>query len=126
MEQINKFVTDNPLICSCDSQELWEWLRDHQKWSIDGNGLNLKCEQPTEVRGRQLLEMEPKAFCDAPLIVKLAIQDIQPFSVLVSWQGREHSGIVGYQVVYHSLDSLDEVCNFTLLIICVFIFILIN
>jgi hypothetical protein len=53
--------------------------------------------------------MEPQDFCDAPLIVKLAIQDIQPFSVLVSWQSREHSGLNGYQVIYHSLEVQDEV-----------------
>lgn len=56
--------------------------------------------------------MEPKEFCDAPLIMKLAIQDIQPYSVLVSWQGREHSGLSGFQVVYHSMDSNDEVSKF--------------
>lgn len=60
--------------------------------------------------------MEPKEFCEAPIIAKLAIQDIQPYSVVVSWQGREHSGILGYQVVYHSLDTVDEV-NFLIEII---------
>lgn len=53
--------------------------------------------------------MEPQDFCDAPLIMKLAIQDIQPYSVLVSWQSREHSGLSGYQVIYHSLEVPDEV-----------------
>jgi hypothetical protein len=53
--------------------------------------------------------MEPQDFCDAPLIMKLAIQDIQPYSVLVSWQSREHSGLNGYQVIYHSLEVPDEV-----------------
>lgn len=53
--------------------------------------------------------MEPQDFCDAPLIMKVAIQDIQPYSVLVSWQSREHSGLSGYQVIYQSLDVPDEV-----------------
>lgn len=55
--------------------------------------------------------MEPQAFCDIPLILKLAIQDIQPYSVLVSWQSREHSGLHGYQIIYHSLDGVDEVIS---------------
>jgi hypothetical protein len=136
-------VADNPLNCSCDTQELWEWLRDHQKWFIDdktgdhnskkviGSGVlvdnaaaitsasgkpamnnyfsRLKCEQPARLRGRTLIEMEPQEFCDAPLIIKLAIQDIQPYSVLVSWQSRKYSGLHGYQIVYHILDSMEEV-----------------
>lgn len=53
--------------------------------------------------------MEPKQFCDDPLILKIAIQDIQPYSVLVSWQSREHSGLHGYQVVYRSDDTSSEV-----------------
>ena len=95
--------------CSCESQESWEWLRDHQKWTIDDKRNYLRCEQPTQLRGRIFLDMEPQQFCDMPLIVKLAIQDIQPYSVLVSWQSREHSGLHGYRVVYRSLDPVDEV-----------------
>lgn len=48
-------------------------------------------------------------FSHFQLIMKLAIQDIQPYSVLVSWQSREHSGLSGYQVIYHSLEVPDEV-----------------
>lgn len=69
----------------------------------------LKCEQPPELRGLVFLDLDPHAFCSAPLILKLAIQDIQPFSVLVSWQSRNHSGIRGYQVAYHSLEDIEEV-----------------
>ncbi|GAB1859916.1 CHAO protein [Camponotus japonicus] len=114
---------ENPLHCDCDSQELWEWLRDHQK--LVGGGMNrnrggglrmndmdsglLRCEQPPELRGLVFLDLDPRAFCSAPLILKLAIQDIQPFSVLVSWQSRNHSSLRGYQVAYHALDIVDEV-----------------
>lgn len=69
----------------------------------------LKCEQPPELRGLVFLDLDPHAFCSAPLVLKLAIQDIQPFSVLVSWQSRNHSGIRGYQVAYHALENLEEV-----------------
>ncbi|XP_076231109.1 uncharacterized protein LOC143177181 [Calliopsis andreniformis] len=114
---------ENPLHCDCDSQELWEWLRDHQKLVGGGVGRNrgggglrmndmdsglLKCEQPPELRGLVFLDLDPHAFCSAPLVLKLAIQDIQPFSVLVSWQSRNHSGIRGYQVAYHALENLEE------------------
>ncbi|XP_025160019.1 protein artichoke [Harpegnathos saltator] len=115
---------ENPLHCDCESQELWEWLRDHQKLvgggmsrNRGGGGLRvndmdsglLRCEQPPELRGLVFLDLDPHAFCSAPLVLKLAIQDIQPFSVLVSWQSRNHSGLRGYQVAYHALDNVDEV-----------------
>ncbi|XP_024947066.1 protein artichoke isoform X1 [Cephus cinctus] len=135
---------ENPLHCGCESQELWEWLRDHQKlvgavnrrgaparlrtatWSerataetnvaheksqidVEPSVGSLRCEQPPELRGLVFLDLDPHAFCSAPLVLKLAIQDIQPFSVLVSWQSRNHSGLYGYQVAYHALDNVDEV-----------------
>ncbi|XP_046592857.1 protein artichoke isoform X1 [Neodiprion lecontei] len=112
---------ENPLNCGCESQELWEWLRDHQKLvggvgrNRGGMGVNemesglLRCEKPPELRGQVFLDLDPHAFCSAPLIPKLAIQDIQPFSVLVSWQSRNHSRLQGYQVAYHAMDNVDEV-----------------
>lgn len=73
------------------------------------SGSRLNCNQPDNLKGKDFLKMEPQDFCDAPLIMKLAIQDIQPYSVLVSWQSRDHSGLSGYQVIYHSLEVPDEV-----------------
>ncbi|KAK0161430.1 hypothetical protein PV327_009901 [Microctonus hyperodae] len=123
--QIRSLRTEeNPLYCGCESQELWEWLRDHQKLvggsvgrnrGTTGMGVNdmesglLRCEQPPELRGLVFLDLDPHAFCSAPLVLKLAIQDIQPFSVLVSWQSRNHSGLHGYQVAYHAVDHVDEI-----------------
>ncbi|CRL04742.1 CLUMA_CG017802, isoform A [Clunio marinus] len=105
-------ISGNPIHCSCESQELWEWLHDHLKWKLldEVTGKSqLNCNQPETLKGKDFLKMEPQDFCDAPLIMKLAIQDIQPYSVLVSWQSREHSGLNGYQVIYHSLEVPDEV-----------------
>ncbi|XP_057330247.1 protein artichoke-like [Microplitis mediator] len=129
--QIRSLRTEeNPLHCGCESQELWEWLRDHQKLvgidhrnsnnrvgmqSIDSSAASststgsLRCEQPPELRGLVFLDLDPRAFCSSPLVIKLAIQDIQPFSVLVSWQSRNHSGLHGYQVAYHTLDNVNEI-----------------
>lgn len=69
----------------------------------------LRCEYPPELRGLIFLDLEPLRFCTAPLVVKLAIQDIQTYSVVVSWQSRNHSGIHGYRVAYHALDRNDMV-----------------
>lgn len=80
----------------------------------DVEGGLLRCEQPPELRGLVFLDLDPHAFCSAPLVLKLAIQDIQPFSVLVSWQSRNHSGLHGYQVAYHALDNVDEVRVFAI------------
>jgi len=32
----------------------------------------------------------------------MAIQDIQPYSVVVSWQSRDHLGLNGFEIVYHA------------------------
>lgn len=69
---------------------------------------HVHCDQPMELRGRVLFEMQPQEFCDAPLILKVAIQDIQPYSVIVSWQSREYTGLTGYHVVFHPLDILGN------------------
>lgn len=175
-------LADNPIQCSCDTQELWEWLRNHLKLilspmnrnndaqlsgSTPGNSLvslhgrtkqedeqpqqqpsygsssrsgtffegrgdshagqpteellgdegfpygsdsefyasHLQCDQPASLQGNILMDMEPHRFCDAPLILKVAIQDIQPYAVHVSWQTREHSGLHGYHVVYRSMEG---------------------
>ncbi|KAG8269937.1 hypothetical protein J6590_096201 [Homalodisca vitripennis] len=100
--EVSYSLIENPLRCGCEQQELWEWLRDHQKLvGITKSGL--RCEQPPELRGMLFLELEPPRFCSAPLVLKL---DIQPFSVLVSWQSRIHSGLHGYRIAYHALDNL--------------------
>lgn len=71
----------------------------------DSAGAWLRCEQPAELRARIFQRLEPQQFCDQPLILKVAIQDIQPYSVLVSWQGRDHTGLSGFRVLYQALDS---------------------
>ncbi|KAL9696305.1 hypothetical protein quinque_015590 [Culex quinquefasciatus] len=106
-------VGENPLLCNCETQELWEWLGDHRKWTSTGYG-GVRCEQPVEIQGKSLLAMEPQEFCDKPLILKIAIQDIRPYSVLVSWQSREHSGLHGYHVIFHSLDTVEDIRGKTL------------
>lgn len=75
----------------------------------DAEGGLLRCEQPPELRGLVFLELDPHAFCSAPLVLKIAVQDVLPHSAMVSWQSRNHSGLHGYQVAYHALDNTDEV-----------------
>lgn len=73
--------------------------------AADESAAWLRCEQPAEMRARIFQHLEPQQFCDQPLILKVAIQDIQPYSVLVSWQGRDHTGLSGFRVLYQALDS---------------------
>lgn len=101
--------SDNPLICDCDTHESWEWIRDHRRQLGTSAVSGPRCEQPASVHGLLLLRLEPVQFCDKPLVLKLAIQDIQPFTVLVSWQSRNHSGLHGYQVAYYAEENLTEV-----------------
>uniref|UniRef100_T1GKB0 LRRCT domain-containing protein n=1 Tax=Megaselia scalaris TaxID=36166 RepID=T1GKB0_MEGSC len=88
-------IEENPLHCSCETQQLWEWLRDHRKWTTDDNVNYLRCEQPDELRAVLRCSAYPK----------IAIQDIQPFSVVVSWQNQQNFGLTGYEVLYHELDG---------------------
>ena len=129
--------SENPLYCGCESQELWEWLRDHQKLVGGGrggglvassrhhrpgeasrpeiNGVNeassgfLRCEQPLAFKGLVFLDLDPRTFCSAPQVLNLTIQDIQPFSVLINWQSDNHSGLHGYQVVFYVIEDMKEV-----------------
>ncbi|KAF4513916.1 UNVERIFIED_CONTAM: hypothetical protein B566_EDAN017739 [Ephemera danica] len=103
---ILSFVSENPLHCGCDAQELWEWFQDHQK--LVSAHRHLRCEFPPELRGLNFLDLDPPRFCTTPLVLKLAIQDIQTLSVVVSWQPRNHSGIHGYRVAYNSLDVTGD------------------
>ena len=96
--------------CSCESEELWDFLRDHPKWVPSNSNEQLHCEQPTTLRGQMFTKIELHKFCDLPLIPKLAIQDIQPYSVVVSWQSRKHLSLRGYEIVYHvESDNIKEV-----------------
>lgn len=83
---------------------MWQWFQDHQKLSQP----ELRCESPKELRGAVFLDLQPPRFCGAQLVVALAIQDIQPDSVLVSWQGAT-GPLRGYRVAYHKLDHDDKV-----------------
>lgn len=113
---------ENPLHCSCDSQELWEWLKDHQKWLIttpnNQSKSYLKCHQPPQLRDRIFTQMEPQDFCELPLIAKLAIQDVQSDSVMVAWQKRDHSGLNGFEVKYQQIDG--DIENVSILLIVVY------
>lgn len=101
------FVLDNPINCDCDQQELWEWMRDHQKLTPDLSSKGLVCQYPPELRGRKFTELEPPAFCAVPVVLKLTIQDIQPYSMFVSWKGRNHTGLHGYKVAYYPIEDPD-------------------
>lgn len=67
----------------------------------------LICQHPPELRGQKFLELEPPAFCAVPVVLKLAIQDIQPYSISVSWRGRNHTGLHGYRVAYYPIEDPD-------------------
>lgn len=74
-------------------------MKDHYKIILPGNS-KLRCEYPEELHGYKFLELTSQKLCDVPLVIRIAIQDIQTYSVLVSWQSRNHSGLSGYHVAY--------------------------
>lgn len=101
-------ITDNPVTCGCEAQEAWEWLRAHKR--MIGVMGGPRCEAPPSLQTRPLMQLRARHLCALPLVLKLAIQDIQPFSLLVSWQSRNHSALHGYQVAYYAEENLTDVC----------------
>ncbi|XP_039749842.1 protein artichoke-like [Pararge aegeria] len=90
---------ENPLDCDCITQKLWRWMHDHHKIILKGSS-HLRCKNPEELHGLSFLEITPQKLCDIPVVVRIALQDIQTYSVLVSWQSRHQPGLNGYQVAY--------------------------
>lgn len=74
-------------------------MKDHYKIILKGNH-KLRCEYPEDLHGYNFLELTSQKLCDVPVVIRIAIQDIQTYSVLVSWQSRNHSGLTGYHVAY--------------------------
>lgn len=102
-------IIDNPLHCSCDTKELWNWLKDHRKCLLL-NDQRLQCEQPSVLRGKVLTDMNPDDFCEIPLILDIAVQNIQPHSLDVSWAHSESSDLNGFEIFYQALDNgIDDV-----------------
>lgn len=67
----------------------------------------IKCEAPLSLRGRPFATVTPEEFC--PLITEVTIDDIQRYSVGVSWQHREHTGLSGFEIFYQAIDgSIDD------------------
>lgn len=75
-------------------------MQNHFKMVLKGTS-NLRCEHPEELHGYSFLELTSQKLCDVPLVIRIAIQDIQTYSVIVSWQSRNQSGLSGYQVAYY-------------------------
>lgn len=80
---------------------MWRWMQDHHKIVLKGSS-NLRCEHPEELHGYSFIELPSHKLCDTPIVIRIAIQDIQTYSVIVSWQSRNQSGLIGYQVAYYA------------------------
>lgn len=74
-------------------------MQDHYKIIIKGS-YNLRCEHPEDIHGYRFLELPHQKLCDVPIVIRIAIQDIQTYSVVVSWQSRNQTGLNGFQVAY--------------------------
>ncbi|KAG6441483.1 hypothetical protein O3G_MSEX001852 [Manduca sexta] len=99
LQKLETVDLKNPLTCNCESQDVWRWMLDHNKIVKKGTS-NLRCDHPEELHGSVFIQLQPQKLCDVPVIVRVAIQDIQTYSVIVSWQSRNQSGLYGYQVAY--------------------------
>ncbi|KAB7505599.1 hypothetical protein Anas_02754 [Armadillidium nasatum] len=63
-----------------------------------------------DVSGKALLLAESQSFCPQSLILRLAIQDIQSQSLLVSWQAANTSELQGFKCKF-KFSSFQEGLN---------------
>lgn len=102
--------TDNPYNCSCETQSTWQWIKDHQK-IMHSTERFIKCDAPFSLRGRPFATVMPEEFC--PLITAVSVDDIQRYSIVVSWQNREHSELDGFEIFYQAIDGgIDDVSHY--------------
>ncbi|XP_071549840.1 uncharacterized protein [Panulirus ornatus] len=88
----------NPWNCGCEVSELWSWLQDHL--SCVPSPEALACDMPKALNGQSFLLMSSSSFCPQPIILRVAIQDIQSQSFLVSWQATNSSAVYGFKVSF--------------------------
>ncbi|XP_045107837.1 LOW QUALITY PROTEIN: protein artichoke-like [Portunus trituberculatus] len=93
----------NSLQCTCEAVDLWAWLLNHPEQVT--NPRDLTCELPQGLEGRAFLLLPSSAFCPQPVVMRLAIQDIQSQSLLVSWQATNSSAVYGFKVTYRAADG---------------------
>ncbi|KAK3877252.1 hypothetical protein Pcinc_018050 [Petrolisthes cinctipes] len=86
----------NPWNCGCEVSHLWSWLQDHL--SRVPTPSTLICDRPKTLSGLSFLLLSSSSFCPQPVILRLAIQDIQSQSLLVSWQATNSSAVYGFKV----------------------------
>ncbi|CAG0896748.1 unnamed protein product [Cyprideis torosa] len=102
----------NPFVCDCSLSPLWPWLSDHIQ--LLENQQAMTCSSPDDRRGSNFLDEALIRRCSQSLIHKLAIQDIQPNSLMVTWQSNNTVDVKGFKVVYHALDYDSSVSTFSL------------
>lgn len=82
-------------------------MRNHQK-ILQSSERFIRCEYPAVLRGRPFSQVTAEEFC--PLITHVSIDDVQPYSVSVSWKNREHNGLSGFEIFYQAMDGgIDDV-----------------
>lgn len=100
-------------------------MHDHLK-IIKKGSKNLRCEHPEQIRNHSFIGLPSQKLCDIPIIIRLAIQDIQTYSVIVTWQSRNQNGLNGYQVAYFAENNPIVVSFDSLISFIIFILRLIN
>lgn len=111
------FQTDNPYNCSCESQSTWQWVKDHQK-IMHSTERFIECDAPFSLRGRPFATVTPEEFC--PLITTVGVDDIQRYSITVSWQNRDHSELDGFEIFYQAIDGgVDDVSHYNSYVACI-------
>ncbi|XP_071549839.1 uncharacterized protein [Panulirus ornatus] len=103
------YLHGNPMRCGCESVDLWEWLLNHP--AQVQQPIDLICDQPKALNGQSFLLMSSSSFCPQPIILRVAIQDIQSQSFLVSWQATNSSAVYGFKVTYQSAEEEAELSS---------------
>ncbi|KAK8736052.1 hypothetical protein OTU49_005205 [Cherax quadricarinatus] len=96
------YLNGNPVSCGCETLDMWTWLLNHP--SQVHHPHDITCDLPETLRGQSFLLMLSSSFCPQPVILRLAIQDIQSQSLLVSWQASNTTSVYGFKVTYQAID----------------------
>ena len=110
-------ISGNPIVCFCQSFHQKLWLTQNRKW-IDrkrtGDRVGPQCQAPDSLSGRFLLTTKDAELCPLPSVSSFDIRNVTTSSVLIAWDSQDSNmtGLRGFLVAYHRLDTNDVVKKF--------------
>ena len=76
-----------------------------------GSKVGPQCSEPLPLLDRYLLTVKDSELCPLPSVNSLQLSIIKPYSFLLTWESPDTNmtGLKGFIVAYHRLDTNDQV-----------------